>query len=47
MRSNSRAWSLVAGALIILAACILSYILTQPAEADVSTLSAPTITQTV
>ena len=32
-------WSLVAGALIVLGACILSYILTKPAEADVSFLN--------
>jgi len=29
----------VAGALIILAACVFSYILTKPAEADVSFLN--------
>ncbi|WP_215391458.1 hypothetical protein [Polynucleobacter sp. VK25] len=39
MRSNIRTWSLVGGALIILAACIFSYILTKPAEADVSFLN--------
>lgn len=38
MRSNIRSWSLVAGALVILAACIIAYMLTRPAEADVSTL---------
>ena len=36
LRSNIRNWSLVTGALIILAACIFSYLLTKPAEADVS-----------
>ena len=38
MRTNIKNWSLVLGALIILAACILSYVLTKPAEADVSIL---------
>jgi len=36
LRSNIRNWSLVTGALIILASCIFSYLLTQPAEGDVS-----------
>ena len=36
MKPNSKNWSLVAGVLLILAACILSYLLTRPAEADVS-----------
>ena len=36
VRSNVKSWSLVAGALVILAACVLAYILTKPAEADVS-----------
>lgn len=36
LKSNIRTWSLVAGALIILAACVFSYILTKPAEADAS-----------
>ncbi|QWD59676.1 hypothetical protein [Polynucleobacter sp. MWH-UH35A] len=39
MKSNIKSWTLVAGALVILAACILSYILTKPAEADVSFLN--------
>ncbi|MBU3540058.1 hypothetical protein [Polynucleobacter sp. UB-Tiil-W10] len=47
MRSNIRSWSLVAGALIILAACVISYVLTKPAEADVSTLLVPIAIQTV
>lgn len=38
MYSNNRSWSLVAGALIILAACIFAYFLTRPAEADVASL---------
>lgn len=38
VRTNIKNWSLVLGALIILAACILSYVLTKPAEADVSIL---------
>jgi len=38
VRSNGKNWSLVAGALLIFAACILSYLLTRPAEADVSFL---------
>jgi hypothetical protein len=47
LRSNIRNWSLVAGALIILAACIFSYMLTKPAEADVSILLPPVAVQTV
>ncbi|MBU3628847.1 hypothetical protein [Polynucleobacter sp. AP-Reno-20A-A9] len=47
MKSNIRTWSLVAGALIILAACVFSYVLTKPAEADVSILLAPVAIQTV
>uniref|UniRef100_B1XVX3 Uncharacterized protein n=1 Tax=Polynucleobacter necessarius subsp. necessarius (strain STIR1) TaxID=452638 RepID=B1XVX3_POLNS len=35
---TSGGWSLVAGVLIILAACIFSYMLTKPAEADVAIL---------
>ena len=38
VRSNIRSWSLVAGVLIILAACIFSYLSTRPAEADVAHL---------
>lgn len=38
MRSNIRSWSLVAGALIILAACIFAYLSTRPAEADLAIL---------
>lgn len=41
VRTNIKNWSLVLGALIILAACILSYVLTKPAEADVSILLPP------
>ncbi|MBU3615996.1 hypothetical protein [Polynucleobacter sp. JS-Polo-80-F4] len=41
MRSNNKSWTLVVGALLIVAACILSYILTKPAEADVSFLNQP------
>ncbi len=40
MRSNIKSWSLAVGILIILGACILSYMLTQPVEADVSMLDA-------
>ena len=47
LKSNIRTWSLVAGALIILAACVFSYILTKPAEADASILHLPVATQTV
>ncbi len=47
LKSNIRTWSLVAGALIILAACVFSYILTKPAEADVSILRLPAAIQTV
>lgn len=36
VRSNNKSWTLVAGALLILAACVLAYVLTKPAEADVS-----------
>ncbi len=38
MRSNIRSWSLLAGAPIILAACIFAYLSTSPAEADVAIL---------
>ena len=36
VRTNLRSWGLVAGLLIIVAACILAYFVTKPAEADVS-----------
>jgi hypothetical protein len=38
VRTNLRNWSLVSGVLIILVACIWAYVLTKPAEADVSLL---------
>lgn len=41
VRSNVRGWSLLAGVIIILAACIFSYMLTRPAEADVAILLSP------
>ncbi|MBU3626546.1 hypothetical protein ICN48_09890 [Polynucleobacter sp. JS-Safj-400b-B2] len=47
MRSNIRNWSLVAGALIILAACVFSYVSTKPAEADASILFPLVTIQTV
>ena len=41
LRSDSRSWGFVVGALIILAACFLAYVLTKPAEADVSFINTP------
>jgi hypothetical protein len=38
VRTNIRGWALVAGLLIIVAACILAYLITKPAEADVAVL---------
>jgi hypothetical protein len=39
LKSDKRSWNLVVGVLAILAACVLSYILTQPAEADVASMN--------
>ena len=38
MRANSRNWLLVIGLLCIVAACIAAYLITAPAEADISLL---------
>ena len=38
MRANSRNWLLVIGLLFIVAACVAAYLITAPAEADISLL---------
>ena len=38
MRANSRNWLLVIGLLCIVAACVAAYLITAPAEADISLL---------
>ena len=38
MRANSRNWLLVIGLLCIVTACIAAYLITAPAEADISLL---------
>jgi uncharacterized membrane protein YhdT len=38
MRANSRNWLLVIGLLFIVAACVAAYLITAPAEADISML---------
>lgn len=38
MRANSRNWLLVIGLLCIVAACVAAYLITAPAEADISML---------
>ena len=38
MRANSRNWLLVIGLLFIVTACVAAYLITAPAEADISML---------
>ena len=38
LKSDRKSWSLTAGILTILAACILAYLLTKPADADAALL---------
>jgi hypothetical protein len=38
MRANLRNWLLVIGLLFIVAACVAAYLITAPAEADISLL---------
>lgn len=38
---NSKSWFLWVGVLLIIAACVFSYITTKPAEANVSFISEP------
>jgi len=38
MRANLRNWVLVAGLLCVVAACVIAYLITVPAEADISLL---------
>ena len=38
MRANSRNWLLVIGLLFIVTACVAAYLITAPAEADISLL---------
>ncbi len=38
MRANLRNWTLVIGLLCVVAACVIAYLITAPAEADISLL---------
>ncbi|MCE7530425.1 hypothetical protein LZT22_11025 [Polynucleobacter sp. IMCC 29146] len=38
MRANFRNWTLLVGLLCVAAACVIAYLITLPAEADVSLL---------
>jgi len=38
MRANQRNWTLVIGLLCVVASCVIAYLITAPAEADISLL---------
>ncbi len=42
VRKNSRSWGVAVGVCFIIVACVIAYISTKPAEADVSILINPT-----
>ena len=38
MKENKNNWALWLGALLLISACVLAYLITKPAEADVSSI---------
>jgi len=46
MGKNSKSWALWLGALLIIAACVIAYITTKPAEANLSFIQEPVLLYT-
>jgi len=40
LRTNIRSWGLVAGLLLVVAACVAAYLMTMPPESDVAMMVA-------
>ncbi|WP_161491181.1 hypothetical protein [Polynucleobacter campilacus] len=43
MDKNSKSWALWVGVLLIITACVIAYITTKPAEANLSFIQEPTL----